>query len=65
MNSKIQLIYNVNFGFYNTAAIKKTSRSNCAFRDKYHVSMSLFCLSHCFVYLLYFCPSQEKARTEV
>jgi len=23
----------------------------------YRVSMSLFCLSHSFVYLLYFCPS--------
>jgi len=30
----------------------------------YPIFMSLFCLSHSFVYLLYFCPS-VKARTDV
>jgi len=28
---------------------------------KYRVSMSLFCLSHDFVYLLYFCPSWDRS----
>jgi len=27
----------------------------------YPVSMSLFCLSHSFVYLLYFCPSRDRS----
>jgi len=27
----------------------------------YRVSMFLFCLSHNFVYLLYFCPSLDKS----
>jgi len=31
----------------------------------YSVSMSLFCLNHSFVYLLYFCPNWKEAGTEV
>jgi len=27
----------------------------------YPVSMSLFCLSHSFVYLLYFCPNWNRS----
>jgi len=31
------------------------------FLDFYPVSMSLFCLTHSFVYLFYFCPSWDRS----